>query len=88
VTVTKQCLLNFQIGNFSEQVLCDVVEMDACHVLLKRPWLFDRKVFHDGRENTYEFTKVGQRYRLEPMLENAMTTTRNSSSKDVGNSNS
>jgi hypothetical protein len=45
VTVTEQCLLNFQIGKFSEQVLCDIVEMDACHVLLGRPWLFDIKKF-------------------------------------------
>jgi hypothetical protein len=67
--VTEQCLLSFQIGKFSEQVLCDIVEMDACHVLLRRPWLFDRKFFHDGRKNTYEFLKDGQWYRLEPMVE-------------------
>jgi hypothetical protein len=60
VTVTEQCLLNFQIRNFKEHVLCDIVEMDACHVLLKRPWLFDRKVSHDGRKNTYEFVKDRQ----------------------------
>jgi hypothetical protein len=48
VTVTEQCLLIFQIGNFSEKVLCDIVEMDACHILLGRTWLFDRKVFMMG----------------------------------------
>jgi len=88
VTVTEQCFFHFQIGNLSEQVLCDVVEMDACHVLLGRPWLFYRKVFHDGRENTYEFTKDGQRYRLEPMLENEVTVVDNSGSKGVGSSSS
>jgi hypothetical protein len=45
------------------------VEMDACHVLLGKPWLFDIKVFHDGRKNTYEFLKDGKRYKLEPMVE-------------------
>jgi hypothetical protein len=60
VTVTEQCLLNFQIGSFQEKVLCDVIEMDACHILLGRPWLFDRQVHHDGKENTYEFKKDGQ----------------------------
>jgi hypothetical protein len=50
-----------------------VVEMDACHVLLGRPWLFDRKVLHDGMENTYEFNKDGQCYRLEPMVEEETT---------------
>jgi hypothetical protein len=50
-TVIEQCLLSFQIGSFNEQVLCDVIEMDACHVFLGRPWMFDRKVFHDDIEN-------------------------------------
>lgn len=52
MTVTQQCLLYFQIGNLNEKVLCDVVEMDACHILLGRPWLFDMNVSHDGKENT------------------------------------
>ena len=59
VTMIEQCLLNFQIGNFRKQGLCDVVEMDACHVLPGRPWLFDIKKIHDGRENAYEFKKYG-----------------------------
>ncbi|KAI9191530.1 hypothetical protein LWI28_009631 [Acer negundo] len=29
--------------------------MDACHLLLGRPWQYDRKVFHDGYKNTYSF---------------------------------
>lgn len=83
--MTKQCLLSFHISNFSDQVLCDVVEIDACHVLLGRPWLFDRKVLPDGRENTYEFNKDGQRYRLEPVAKEKTTTIDNS---DVGCSGS
>jgi hypothetical protein len=84
VTVTEQCLLSFQIGSFNEQVLCDVIEMDACHVLLGRPWMFDRKVFHDGRENSYEFFKDGQCYKLVPMLEKVMD---NNNNKGMDNSN-
>jgi len=38
-------------------VWCDVIPMDACHVLLSRPWLFDRRVMHDKRLNTYSFTR-------------------------------
>lgn len=77
VTVTQQSLLNSQIGNLNEKVSCDVVEMDACHILLGRPWLFDRNVSHDGRENTYEFKKDGQRYKLTPILENTMRAEEN-----------
>ena len=41
-------------------MLCAMVEMDACHILLKKHWMFDREVLHDGRENSYEFVKDGQ----------------------------
>ena len=49
-------------------MFCDVVEMDASHILLGRPWLFDRKVDHDGKENTYEFKKDGKWVKLTPIL--------------------
>ena len=58
VTVTKQCLLILQIGDFKEQALFDVVEMDVCHILLGMPSMFDQKVFHDGRKNSYEFVQM------------------------------
>lgn len=29
--------------------------MDACHVLLWRPWEYDRNAHHDERKNTYSF---------------------------------
>ena len=41
---TKQVLINFSIGNFKDEVLCDIVPMEANHILLGRPWQFDRKV--------------------------------------------
>jgi hypothetical protein len=60
VTMIEQCLLSFQIGKFSKQVLFDIVEMDACHLLLGRLWMFHKKVLHDGRKNNYEFLKDGK----------------------------
>jgi len=36
VTVTQQCLVNFKIGGYRNEILCDVILMDACHVLLGR----------------------------------------------------
>jgi len=47
--MTKWCLLKFQIGYFKEQVLCDVVKMDVCHIRILILWMFDRNFFHDGR---------------------------------------
>ena len=36
-SVNKQCLVGFVIGSYKDKVLCDVLEMSACHVLLGRP---------------------------------------------------
>ena len=56
--VTHQTRVCFSIGNsYIEELLCDIVLMDACHILLERPWLFDCRVVHDGYHNTYTFTK-------------------------------
>lgn len=30
--------------------------MDISHLLLGRPWEYDRKVMHSGADNTYQFT--------------------------------
>lgn len=40
--------------------------MDACHLLLRRPWQYDRKVIHDGFKNTYIFHKNGVKITLCP----------------------
>lgn len=56
VTVDRRVMINFSIGaKYRDSMWCDVVPMDACHLLLGRPWQFDRSVMHDGRLNTYSF---------------------------------
>lgn len=30
-------------------MLCDIVPMEVCHILLEKPWQYDRWVSHDGR---------------------------------------
>jgi hypothetical protein len=67
VRVTKQCLVNFKMGNYRDEILCDVIPMDVCHVLLGRPWQYDRHVVHDGRLNTYTLEKDGESHTLLPM---------------------
>ena len=51
VSVNKQVLVTFSIGKYEDEVLCDVVPMQDGHLLLGRPWQFDRKVQHDGFTN-------------------------------------
>ncbi|XP_073286746.1 uncharacterized protein [Primulina huaijiensis] len=47
VKVNKQVLVPFSIGKYVDEVLCDVVPMHACHILLGRPWQYDRREFED-----------------------------------------
>jgi hypothetical protein len=67
VTVTKQCLVEFKIGGYNDKILCDVIPMDVCHLLLGRPWQYDRDVIHDGRMNTYTLEKNGRTHMLLPI---------------------
>ncbi|KAL4388392.1 hypothetical protein GQ457_09G018570 [Hibiscus cannabinus] len=65
--VTKQVLILFSIGSYKDEVLYDVVPMHATHMLLGRPWQFDRKVMHDGFSNRYSFTYDGKKHTLAPL---------------------
>ena len=76
VKVTKRCLVNFSIRQkYQDSVLCDVVHMDACHLLLGRPWQYDRETKHDGKKNTYSLCKDGQHYTLLPSKEKVIQKT-------------
>jgi hypothetical protein len=67
VNVTKQCLVEFKIGGHRDEILCDVIPMDVCHLLLGRLWQYDRNVIHDGRKNTYTLEKNGRTHMLLPI---------------------
>ncbi|GKD97823.1 hypothetical protein Tco_1381720, partial [Tanacetum coccineum] len=41
--------------NYKDNVWCDVVPRDACHLLLGSPWEYDQDITHNGRTNTYSF---------------------------------
>ncbi|GJX06706.1 hypothetical protein Tco_0194638 [Tanacetum coccineum] len=67
VKVSKRCLVQFSIGkNYKDEVWCEVIPVDAAHILLGRPWQFDRKTKHDGFQNTYSFKKDGVNITLVP----------------------
>ncbi|XP_022040589.1 uncharacterized protein LOC110943141 [Helianthus annuus] len=56
VQVSTRTLVSFSVGKtYKDDVWCDVVPMGACHLLLGRPWEYDRCVEHNGRSNTYSF---------------------------------
>ena len=70
VMVTKQCLVKFKIGGYRDEIMCDVIPMDVCHIMLGRPWQFDRNVIHDGRKSTYTLAKNGRTHMFLPIEEN------------------
>jgi hypothetical protein len=68
VEVTQQCIVPFSIGkNYSDEVIRDVVKIEACHLLLGRSWQFDNKTVHDGEKNIFTFYKSGSKVVLAPM---------------------
>ncbi|XP_056167602.1 uncharacterized protein LOC130138213 [Syzygium oleosum] len=70
ITVSKCCLVNLSIGSvYFDKIWCDVLPMDASHVILGRPWQFDRRTTHDGYRNTYSFEFGGKKIILAPSKE-------------------
>eukprot|EP00253_Pinus_taeda_P024288 PITA_24288 len=67
--VDEQCEVEFHIGKYKDKILCDVMPMDVCHLLLGRPWQFDRSAVHDGKTNCYKFVKDGIKHTLVPIKE-------------------
>jgi hypothetical protein len=67
VKVTKQVLIPFFIGKYVDEVQCNMVPMQASHILLGRPWQYDRKAIHDGVKNRYTIIKDGKTITLVPL---------------------
>jgi len=67
VKVQHMVRVTFSIHDYTNTIDCDVVPMMVCHLLLGRPWQFDRRVVHDGFENTHAFKWQGKGIKLLPM---------------------
>ena len=65
--MNKQVLISFSIGKYKDEVLGDVVPMQAGHFLFGRPWQFDRKVKHDSFTNKYSFVHSERIVTLVPL---------------------
>jgi hypothetical protein len=64
VNFTKQCLVEFKIGGYKDEILCYVIPIDFFHLLLGRLWQYDKNVVHDGRKKTYTLEKNGRTHML------------------------
>ncbi|XP_074300179.1 uncharacterized protein LOC141631401 [Silene latifolia] len=81
VKVTKQVEVDLTMGSYGDYILCDVMSMDACHVLLGCPWQFDRNATHRGRSNEYELVDKGKTLVLKPMAPSAVRSMRTTRGK-------
>ena len=67
LTIDKRVKVNLFVGNYKDEILCDVVPMEACHILLGRPWQFDKKAMHNGLTNEITFTHKENKFLLYPL---------------------
>lgn len=61
--------MNVHKGPFRDEVLCDILSMNDCHILLGRPWQFDRRSIYDYRRNLITIEKYGQKFTLASLRE-------------------
>ncbi|KAG7586297.1 Integrase catalytic core [Arabidopsis thaliana x Arabidopsis arenosa] len=66
--VTLSCKVPISIGKYyKEEVICDVLDMDVCHIILGRPWQYDNDVMYRGRDNVLMFTWNGHKIAMAPV---------------------
>jgi len=64
LTIDKRVKVTFSEGNYKDEILCDVIPMEACHILLGRPWQFYKKALHNGLTNEITFTHKEKKFVL------------------------
>ena len=73
MNVTEICRIPISIGKiYKDEVVCDVIDMDASHVLLGRPWQYDVDITYKGQDNTYLFTWGSHKIIMAPYKRKAL----------------
>nr|XP_034570750.1 uncharacterized protein LOC117835509 [Setaria viridis] len=67
IKIAHRVKIPFKIGEYIDIVECDVALMTVCHMLLGRPWQYDRSSLHCGRTNQYTIKWKGKELILKPM---------------------
>jgi hypothetical protein len=67
VKVTQMVRVHFSVGIYSDYADCDVVPMEACSLLLGRPWEYENDAHHHCRRNKYTFMHKGKKITLLPL---------------------
>jgi len=64
--VNQHVKVPFSIGTYKDEVNYDIVLMEAGHILLGRPWQFDRNIIYNGLTNEITLTHLGTKFVLHP----------------------
>ncbi|KAF1888239.1 hypothetical protein Lal_00015134 [Lupinus albus] len=67
MVVNQQAEVPFSIGKYEDVMLCDVATMEAGHLLLGRPWQFEKRTLHDGFSNKITFEHKCKKVVLAPL---------------------
>ena len=67
LVVDIQVLICFSIGKYVDEILFDVVPMEASNLLRGRPWQYDKDVLHNGVTNKFSLGHKGKKVTLTPM---------------------
>ncbi|GJV06058.1 putative gag-pol polyprotein [Tanacetum coccineum] len=67
---------------YHDEITYDVVPIDACHLLLDRPWLFDKHVYHNGHLNTYSLFINGKKITLTSLKPNEISKVKMNTKSD------
>ena len=74
--------MHLTIGSYHDYVDCDVIPMQACSLLLGRPWQYDNSVIHHGRKNSYTLMFEGKTINLLPMTPKGIVNNDKAKEKD------
>jgi hypothetical protein len=65
--VTHKVRVPFTVGEYVDEVECDVLPLEVCGLLLGHQWQYDCNLNHARRANTYSFVHDGKHQTLKPM---------------------
>ncbi|XP_052724630.1 uncharacterized protein LOC128194061 [Vigna angularis] len=61
IVVKEQVSVPIAIGKYEDHIICDIVPMEAGHILLGRPWQYDKQALHDGVTNKITIQHKGKK---------------------------
>lgn len=84
IIVNRWFLVSFSTRKkYFDNIWCDVVFIDACHMSPGRFWYYNCYAIYDGQKNTYSLSIKGKKIVLAPLLEGVTPTLVATSTKEI-----